>query len=850
MLQAIRSQPAEPEEEDSLLDGVEKATTGARSYLEGHTLGLSEPVIGSANALIGNLIQSGMDAEDPIDFAKKAVSPSRIAKEYHSDVDERRRMKANHMGMDIGGQLTGAILPALLTGGASAPAGAASAGRAASIARALDVGGTVAGAAGKAVGLGANAAKALPVAGRGIEALAKASNPIVKGAVAIGKGAAQGAASAGASEFVRQRVLKNTGYMKDGEGPTIGEAMTTGAKWGAGLSALPQAYKAAKYLGAKGGKLALSVGLGPKVSTIDAYLANSERIKQAPSVEAIKDEMDTVVKKLQEDIDKGHLSVEEAKQVHKAVLENVRQVRTEAAQEFSRVRHGASEDVDRAERSFGDVVKGQKEGLKGIRAPLDLSGDVHGAIVDLKNMVSKGSGEAYDILDKVPGNIKWVKDGDYQALGKVADDLNIAGVGPATTQAAAAQTEIRALMNQAGKLPSEISFRDAKKFIQQLDRAEKTVYDSGQFTDEVGQAFKTLRARLDSKLKEIPEYRQKMEEVAAHTKLLKELQERFGDQRAIQAKIAGIHRPTAKLDYDALAALSSTTGKSFLGDIDEYANAQKLLANPRALESMQSATPEFADLAARRSRLERLQHPDAGRDFVDGAVKSSGLLDDEASALQRIQQAEGNLSGAESRQAPFKGISENSTQAKIEALMREKDPIHTRRQIESLDKEFGTDLSNKIEDRRVLDSFEKGNTNGSRNVNLGAIMGHNIGLATAVATGVGSVIAPGVGTFAGAVTGAVVDKYGPKMAKVILDQVIRIQGNPTLQKIQALNLPPDVKNNLSAQFIRHQGSLIRQKPNLRAVGQTELDDDSSRSSNYKSTPVKEEDARGLFIDGN
>jgi hypothetical protein len=45
-----------------------------------------------------------------------------------------------------------------------------------------------------------------------------------------------------------------------------------------------------------------------------------------------------------------------------------------------------------------------------------------------------------------------------------------------------------------------------------------------------------------------------------------------------------------------------------------------------------------------------------------------------------------------------------------------------------------------------------------------------------------------------------IDIYGPKMTKNILDAVVSIKGMPTRQKIVALNLPAAVKKDLLTQF--------------------------------------------------
>ncbi len=824
---------------------LDKVTTGSRSVLEGMTLGISEPVIGGVNATIQTALGNGE--------GKNVLE--RLKNNYDSDVIERRAEKARNPMTDIGGQIGGAILPAVLTGGESllvrAGRMAPTTGKAAAIGKALDVGGTVATAGTRAAGavlgkVAGGAAKGMKAAG-----ITRAAGPVLKGAGAVVKGAAEGGSAAVGSEIARQGVLRSTGYMKEGEGQSLEDVLETGSSWGAGLSALPQAYKAAKFLGKRG----MSVALGPKVETIDKYLAARDRINAAPTVEAIKDQMDDIAIRLQEDVDQGLLSKTDAEGVLKAVQAEIRQTRTEAAQEFSRRAYDAGEAAKRAKKDLSTRVQGQTESLKMTRAPVDLASDVQNAIVQLKDDVVKGSQEALSILGNTKGTVNFQK--AWKGLATVRDSMNIAGKGPATSQAAAAQKEIQDLIDRTGTLPTQMKLTDAKRLIQQLDRAERAIYNAGQFTDEVGLAFKQLRANLDQQLKEIPEYAAKMEEVAGKTRLLKRLQDRHGDATASRQVISGIHRPVAKDAYDDLVALGSVTGRGFVNDLDQFVGAQQTLSNPRKMRALETALPEFAESATAEARAREFAHPDAAREFADGAVKGAGLLDEQLRAEQAIAESRSKLAQAKNAQRPFRTLSPASTEAKINSMMRDSNPIETQRLMGRLDgvqsdaskMSLGNrNFSEAIEDRRILDSFEKGNTNGSRNVNLGTIVGHAVGGAA-----LGVVTGGPVGALVGAIGGAVSDKYGPQIAKQILDAVATINGTPTVKKIQSLNLPPDMKNYISSQFIRHQSSVVRGARGRFAENDEDSKYDPSRTAAGTFDADEQydrEEAARRFIEGN
>lgn len=805
MIAALRGGSQERNQANDLFDST---ITTARSGLEALTFGASEPVISGIQAVADQGYRAAVLNDDP----RNSFTMDNIKKSYRDDV-ERRRAKREEFGVaDVAGSV----------GGALAPVGAG-----ASLARGVSA-------------MGDDAAKAVMSSKLGAKTL---DNAVGRTAVKIGKGGAEAAATGGGYEAARQSVGKTTGFIGEGEAPELMDAAKTNAAWGAGFAALPPAFKAA----AATGKYAMSTVLGPKVEVINKYLANAERINKAPSIEAIKDSMDEIAIKLQDDIAAGRLSKDEADSVAKAIKQNINQVRTEATQEFGRQKFDVSRSLDDARAKHRDVVKGQEAALKGVRAPLEISGDVENAKRQLKDLVVSGSKGAVDTLpDDLVINMSEV----YKRLQPIKDSLNIAGVGPGTVQAGKAQDEINALMNTVGKLPAQLRARDAKKLIQQIDRAEKVIYSSGEFTDEVGQAFRAMRQGLDEGLKAHGPYAEKMKEVAAHTKLLESVNQRFPDQRATQSKVSGLHRPTAKLDYDDLAALSSATGNSFLGDVDEYVNAQQLLANKRKLEAMSASSPEFAAMKAKEAQALRMSSPDASRDFVDGAVKASGLSDDLTAAERRILESEQRLAKAEQTREPFKTLTPGTSENKINAMMRERNPIETKKLIDRLDESFGGQveknlggkLSQSIDDRRVLDTFQKGNTNGSRNVNLMSIMGHNVGVGAGALAGIGGTIGGPVGMFVGAASGAVIDKYGPQMAKGILDATLKIKGSPTAAKIAALDLPPDVKKTLQLQLVRHHQTPGGMTRIPKAAESNELDRDSSAPANYpdgsQTTPKK------------
>lgn len=106
---------------------------------------------------------------------------------------------------------------------------------------------------------------------------------------------------------------------------------------------------------------------------------------------------------------------------------------------------------------------------------------------------------------------------------------------------------------------------------------------------------------------------------------------------------------------------------------------------------------------------------------------------------------------------------------------------------------------------RAAYPFERGFTNGSKNVLFHTLLGM-----TGYSAYEGDVSPTGVfaggaaGMLAGGAMGMLVDKFGPRMARIILDTYSRSKGLPTLAKIDKLDLAPHVKSFLKDDLMRSQ----------------------------------------------
>ena len=261
---------------------ADQIETAVRSTAEGFTpFGVSEPAVSGAIA-IKNVIKQAVEQGtlDP-------VTAENFWSNYNADVQQRLVQKEQNPALDIGGQVLGALAPAVLTGGASLGIKAASG--LAKGASALDVGSKVAAGTGKLL--------AKPLANAAAQ---MAEGSVAKGATKLAANAAEAAAGAVAQEAGRQGVLKSTGFMKPGEGSDLDDVAVMGAAIpvvGAGVGALARAAKVA-------GKGAMKVALGVQEEEIQNYMNNYEKLQTSrvkEEIEAALSDNLATIKKVSQD---------------------------------------------------------------------------------------------------------------------------------------------------------------------------------------------------------------------------------------------------------------------------------------------------------------------------------------------------------------------------------------------------------------------------------------------------------------------------------------------------------------------------------------------------------------------
>jgi hypothetical protein len=593
----------------------------------------------------------------------------------------------------------------------------------------------------------------------------------------------------------------------------------TGAAFGAVVPPALEGAKGAIKAGAKAvgytGKKMFSSLFGVTEENASKYLARREEINAAPELTQIKTQVDDAVLQLAKDVDSGKVKLDQAQDA-------IKELKTQVRNQLTDAKVDAREALRRSEDMFKEAAAKVVQPLKDTRAPTDLANEVVNAVGDLKRGIVDKSGAAWETLEKSNQTLPTkVLKGE---LSKAIDSLRVGGKdGGAIGQASeSAISSLQKLRGQLDTLPEQLSMSQVKQIVQNLDRDINWRGGAGEFMDAASQEKLGVRRGADAYLKRnVPEYAQAMGPVADDARLLDEVASGFGDERRAIGRLGQIASPKGDLDRQALQKLEQATGRegAFTKPIDEYTRAQALLKDPAKLEEMRRALPEYGAYRQAMAKLARMK-PDWTRDQLERALANSK----EARALAT---AEETLSKAESRFEPVSSLTPASTESKLKSFMKPGGaPIETRKALESLEAQSGKKFTQSLDDRSVLDSFSKPYANGARNTVLWSVIGTVFG-------GL-----PGAGL--GASYGQLVDRYGPKMGKAILDGISTLRENPSIQTVRSLNLPQGVKDELEREFkvfmiMRNAGD--GQAPRSVASAQPASD----RSPSQDSAPLRGED---------
>lgn len=721
--------------------------TGARSFNEMVTLGLTEPITSAANA--------GVRALQGEDFSEA----------YKRDVERRRQLKEQNPASNLIGGIAGAVVPT---------------GPAAYLGKMAERG----------IAKAAPYIPEIPYLAQNYPSLARYLN--------LGtKGAAEGALGTGAILGAQQGIEQGTGFIKPGEEINIPEAMAFGGKLGASVKAgVPFLEKNAP----DAFRNMMSVFFGPNAEHMKRYMANPEAVNTAPSIEQIKAYSDDAINQLRDQVAKKQISLQEAQSKLAEIQNRAKNLARDAGFSFSTETAKMQKASGQAQANLERQNLNQVEALKQVRAPTHLATDVEESIMALKQKVTEGSQKAYDTLDSAGLVVDMLP--VRKTIFDARQKLRVAGQRPVTPTAKASFERLSQTFEDLSSLPEQIDGPTTKLLIQQLDDDISYVKEAGGFSDDMSRALVNARRQLDGQLKKFEPYKKQMELLAPDAKLLEESNKYFGTPRKAVSALNNIHQPGNIENRKTLFALGNATGRDFKEPVEQFSKVKGTLQSQKTMESLKQKLPEYTQNESLKQQLMARRNPEyrqkAGEKYM--AEAAPDLAQEQRLAERNVKAKEIGLSKAESELEPLKNLTPANIQGRFETLMRGKPEqnIELRRQLEQLSQRTGRNVEQDLMNLRTQNAFNQGRMHGSRNVNLFSRLGKTA--AGAVAGAQFGAIGAGLG----AAAGATVDVFGPQMSKKIIDAVQSMGNSPTIEKIRAFGFPPQVQAYMIRELQEHE----------------------------------------------
>lgn len=415
------------------------------------------------------------------------------------------------------------------------------------------------GAAKTATEVGTVAAKALgPVGSAMVRRMG--NEGLGRAAIASGQGA-MSAVGGGDSDLTKGDLA---GVAKEAAiGGTLGGVLQTGAT----IAAEP-AKRALGWLGKKAG---VTLG-GVAEKNIDAYLANPKAIKNAPTLEGIKDQVDASVA--------GPL------------------IRAEQARLGER----------QAKDALGEAWQLKLEDLRSKAVPVEQAREIGQRLESELAALAGMSKEADAALDSVAATFR--KADLVKFIDEVGRSVGVgpskAVVGDASTAAVKRLHELRERV--VGALPDDLSAADIRGVMRDIRKDIDFDRAAGATNDTLTGLRKKVTGGMSDMLKrESPEYANIMGKMAPRSQAVELMSEHFGTpDKALAAleTLASGKGPRATYLRDVVDKYVKATGQTdVLDELKDIAEARRILQTPSARGAVRASLPEAQQLGKTQASL-------------------------------------------------------------------------------------------------------------------------------------------------------------------------------------------------------------------------------------------------------
>ena len=472
-------------------------------------------------------------------------------------------------------------------------------------------------------------------------------------------------------------------------------------------------------------KVLMSTVLGPSGENIDAQVAHSAAIRDAPEFEDVYDHLLKVIKENDADVD-----------AQKGLLD-------EAVQTFRSDGYEAGLANQAAKAALKDA---QAQAITDVtESAYSKANAIPNAVADFRDSVVEASQGAYELLDNPKNANKMIPLKPlYEEAKRLQDEAFAGGFAHNIAIADRIQKDMDAMGQQYG---TEISGANAKTVIQSLDEQAKFNSNPANFGNGLAPIYGQLRHVLNETLiDKIPEYGDYMKPLEINTKTLAALKP-YGDPKTALNAIKGLTKDTNFInDMPKLRYLENATGVKFTHELDSYASP--------ALRKMKiEKLPEYAEAQRMSEALRTLRHPDSYETMLN-EIKT----DPEWIKAMEMKEM-------------LSGLTENTLEGRMKSVSEGRN-IAARSLMSKLPPFKGMSIPEILDLIGVREAFKKGAGNGSRLTNLFGGIGAGVGgIGGAMVAGpIGAGIGSGIFGPAGMLAGATLDKKGPVLARVLLDK--------------------------------------------------------------------------------
>ena len=268
------------------------------------------------------------------------------------------------------------------------------------------------------------------------------------------------------------------------------------------------------------------------------YMKNSDKVNTAPTVEALKDEIDRAVKERADNV----LLTREA----------YKNADSELKQAYANARRDLSQT----------------------RAPQELADDIVRSLEAEKAVLGEMSQRADDILADSAGFLPKKK--IIRMIDQVQENVTPFTIGEKATQTSAKLNTLRNRIDE--QFPSNLEMTEVREIIRQVRDDINYNQLAGEFNDRANKARKAFTKSVsDAVKKQVPEYADQMARMEKRAKALEKMSKSFGERERAAGMLNRMLKPGGEVKRELLEEFSNLTGDDFATRFAELAKAKDQL---------------------------------------------------------------------------------------------------------------------------------------------------------------------------------------------------------------------------------------------------------------------------------